>query len=160
MAALAASCEVTDVRTQNRALRSPPPLLRLPRCADLLLKMTSKKNVYKIDCSKPAAEDVIHPQELEAFLHANIKVNSKKGNLGDVVVISTDASTSVITVTASSSKDGGISKRYLKYLIKKYLKKQELRDYMRPIATSKDTYTLKYFSIASEGAADSDDEDE
>ena len=121
---------------------------------------TVKKSVYKIDCAVPAKEDVIHPSELESFLHDNIKVKGKKKNLGDVVKIECDELTHIITVTAAPSSDGGISKRYLKYLVKKYLKKQELRDYMRPIATSKDTYTLKYFSISTEGAADSDDEDE
>jgi len=39
------------------------------------------------------------------------------------------------------------SKRYLKYLTKKYLKKQQLRDYLHVVATSASTYELKYFSI-------------
>lgn len=32
------------------------------------------------------------------------------------------------------------SKRYLKYLSKKFLKKHEVRDYLHLIATNKDTY--------------------
>ena len=43
--------------------------------------------------------------------------------------------------------------RYLKYLTKKYLKKNSLRDYLRVVASSKDSYELKYFSF-------DDDEDE
>ncbi|CAN0504374.1 unnamed protein product, partial [Scytosiphon promiscuus] len=48
-----------------------------------------------------------------------------------------------ITVTAQAP----FSKRYLKYLTKKYLKKQQLRDYLHVIASHKNTYELRYFSI-------------
>jgi large subunit ribosomal protein L22e len=46
------------------------------------------------------------------------------------------------------------SKRYLKYLTKKYLKKHQLRDFLNVIATSKGTYELKYFKINNDGGAD------
>ena len=46
------------------------------------------------------------------------------------------------------------SKRYLKFLTKKYLKKQQLRDYLRVLATKKDSYALRYFNIQK------DDDDE
>ena len=45
--------------------------------------------------------------------------------------------------------------RYLKYLTKKYLKKQNLRDWLRVVARAKDTYELHYFQINNE----SDDEE-
>jgi large subunit ribosomal protein L22e len=49
------------------------------------------------------------------------------------------------------------AKRYIKYLTKKYLKKNNLRDYIRVVAsaTAKSGYELRYFNIAQE-----DDEDE
>jgi len=40
--------------------------------------------------------------------------------------------------------------RYLKYLTKKYLKKQDLRDYLHVIASDKNSYCLKYFNIQQE----------
>lgn len=40
--------------------------------------------------------------------------------------------------------------RYLKYLTKKYLKKNNLRDWLRVVAASKDTYELRYFQINNE----------
>ena len=47
--------------------------------------------------------------------------------------------------------------RYLKYLTKKYLKKHNVRDWLRVIASNKDrnVYELRYFNIA-----DNDGEDE
>jgi large subunit ribosomal protein L22e len=47
------------------------------------------------------------------------------------------------------------SKRYLKYLTKKYLKKQDLREYLRVVATNKNSYQIRYFNIRNE-----DDDDE
>ena len=47
--------------------------------------------------------------------------------------------------------------RYLKYLTKKYLKKNNLRDWLRVVASDKDTYDLRYFQINQE---EEDEEDE
>ena len=41
-----------------------------------------------------------------------------------------------------------MSKRYMKYLSKKYLKKQQLRDFIRVIATDKNTYEFRYFNVS------------
>lgn len=48
--------------------------------------------------------------------------------------------------------------RYLKYLVKKYLKKNNVRDWLRVIAANKDrnVYELRYFNIA-ETEADEED---
>lgn len=37
--------------------------------------------------------------------------------------------------------------RYLKYLTKKYLKKHNLRDWLRVVANTKESYELRYFQI-------------
>ena len=57
----------------------------------------------------------------EKFLQDRIKVSGKTGNLGDMVTVSRDKA----KVTVAS--DIPFSKRYLKYLSKKYLKKQQAR---------------------------------
>uniref|UniRef100_A0A667I988 Large ribosomal subunit protein eL22 n=1 Tax=Lynx canadensis TaxID=61383 RepID=A0A667I988_LYNCA len=61
-----------------------------------------------------------------------IKVNGKAGNLGGGVV-TIERSKSKITVTSEVP----FSKRYLKYLTKKYLKKTNLRDWLRVVANAK-----------------------
>ena len=43
--------------------------------------------------------------------------------------------------------EGAFSKRYLKYLAKKFLKKTQMRDFLRVVSTNKNTYELKYFNI-------------
>ncbi|OAY63900.1 60S ribosomal protein L22-2 [Ananas comosus] len=82
---------------------------------------------------------------LEKFLQERIKVaGGRAGALGDAVAVARDKSR--ITVTS----DGPFSKRYLKYLTKKYLKKHNVRDWLRVIASNKDhcIYELRYFNIA------------
>ena len=77
----------------------------------------------------------------ETFLAERIKVGGKAGALGDVVSVAADKTK--VTVTS----DAPMSKRYLKYLTKKYLKKQQLRDFLHVVAPNKQSYELRYFNI-------------
>mmetsp|Transcript_6666 Transcript_6666/g.9021 ORF Transcript_6666/g.9021 Transcript_6666/m.9021 type:complete len:124 (-) Transcript_6666:118-489(-) len=106
-------------------------------------KKTGKKQTAKfvIDCFAPVEDRVLDPASFEKFLHDRIKVNGKAGDLGDAVTITRDKTKIIVTAVLP------FSKRYLKYLTKKYLKKQQLRDYLHVIATNKSTYELRYFSI-------------
>lgn len=40
------------------------------------------------------------------------------------------------------------SKRYLKYLTKKFLKRSQLRDWLRVVATSKNGFEIKFFNVS------------
>ncbi|GAB1289300.1 60S ribosomal protein L22 [Apodemus speciosus] len=121
-----------------------------------------KKQVLKftLDCTHPvedgimdAANFVATEQKQEQFLQERIKVNGKAGNLGGGVV-TIERSKSKITVTSEVP----FSKRYLKYLTKKYLKKNNLRDWLRVVASSKESYELRYFQI-NQDEEEEDDED-
>lgn len=76
------------------------------------------------------------------------------GVLGDDVKVSRDRTK--ITITSEIP----MSKRYLKYLTKKFLKKHNVRDWLRVIASNKDrnVYELRYFNIADQGDEDEDEE--
>lgn len=84
-------------------------------------------------------------------MQSRIKVNGKTNNLGKNVTLEKNKN----KVTINS--DIPFSKRYFKYLTKKYLKKNNLRDWLRVVATSKEAYELRYFQINSEQDADDDD---
>jgi large subunit ribosomal protein L22e len=77
-------------------------------------------------------------------LHDRIKVNGKAGNLKDKITITRDKTKIHVAAVAP------FSKRYLKYLTKKFLKKQQLRDWLHVVATNKTTYELRYFRINDE----------
>ena len=49
--------------------------------------------------------------------------------------------------------------RYLKYLTKKFLKKNNLRDYIRVVADKRNSYELRYFQINQAAEDESSDED-
>ncbi|CAA6662023.1 unnamed protein product [Spirodela intermedia] len=85
---------------------------------------------FTIDCAKPVEDKIMD-------------IASSR-TLGDSVTVSRDKNK--ITVTS----EGPFSKRYLKYLTKKYLKKHNVRDWLRVIASNKDRsiYELRYFNIA------------
>mmetsp|Transcript_8921 Transcript_8921/g.27882 ORF Transcript_8921/g.27882 Transcript_8921/m.27882 type:complete len:122 (-) Transcript_8921:31-396(-) len=108
-----------------------------------------KQKKFVIDCWQPVEDSVLDVATFEKFLRDSIKVGGKAGNLGDAVSVVSD-NKSKITVQA----DEPFPKRYLKYLTKKYLKKQQLRDYLHVIATNRNTYEMRYFSINSEGDED------
>ena len=116
----------------------------------VVAKKVARKAIAKftIDCSAPVEDKVLDPASFEKFLHDKIKVMGKAGNLGTKVTITREKNK--IAVAAELP----FSKRYLKYLTKKYLKKQQLRDFLNVVATSKGTYELKYFKINNEGGDD------
>jgi large subunit ribosomal protein L22e len=121
----------------------------------VIAKKTAKKGKKEIkkffvDCTQPVDDNIMDPAGLETFFNDRIKVNGKVGQLGDKVKIVRDKSK--IAVTAELP----FSKRYLKYLTKKYLKKQQLRDFLHVVAPAKNTYELRYFNINAGG----DDEEE
>merc|ERR1719261_214080 len=116
-------------------------------------KTLTKKSTSKffVDCKQPVEDNIMDVAQLEKYFQDRIKVNGKTGNFGEVIKVSKEKQKVLVSV----SSDIQFSKRYLKYLTKKYLKKQNLRDFLHVIAPKKDTYELKYFNINS----NDDDED-
>jgi large subunit ribosomal protein L22e len=103
----------------------------------------SKSVTYVVDLKQPIEDGVFELGDFENHMKEKIKLNGKKGS--EHVEISTKEHRLNITTKIL------FSKRYIKFLAKKYLKKQDLRDYLRVISTDKNTYTIKFVNI-SEGA--------
>jgi len=108
---------------------------------------------FIIDCTLPAEDQLFNCADFEKFLKERIKVAGKTSNFGNALNIERGDKNSKIVVNATIP----FSKRYLKYLTKKYLKKNLLRDTLRVISTSREGYELRYFQIGNE--ADEDEED-
>ncbi|XP_021906801.1 60S ribosomal protein L22-2-like, partial [Carica papaya] len=101
-------------------------------------KGKKKGATFVIDCGKPVEDKIMEIASLEKFLQERIKVGGKTGALGDSVTVVRDKNK--ITVNAESA----FSKRYLKYLTKKYLKKHNVRDWLRVVASNKDRNVYDY----------------
>merc|ERR1712100_886730 len=106
---------------------------------------------YTIDCSQPVDDGIMDAASFEKFLIDRIKVGGKVGNLGELVSVSRDKAKVLVNA------DTAFSKRYLKYLSKKYLKKQQLRDWLHVIASSKAGYELRYYNIHDQDAEEDED---
>ncbi|WPT13243.1 60S ribosomal protein L22-2 [Picochlorum sp. SENEW3] len=117
-------------------------------------KKAKKTLTFHIDCSRPVEDSIMEIAAFEKFLTDKIKVEGKTGVLGDNVKVTRDKTR--ITVTSEVP----MSKRYLKYLTKKFLKKHNVRDWLRVIASNKDrsVYELRYFNIADQAEDEEDEE--
>jgi large subunit ribosomal protein L22e len=130
---------------------------------------------FIINASQPASDKIFDVSAFEKFLQDKIKVDGRVGNLGDTVQISQQGE-GKIEVIAHTEFSG----RYLKYLYvlptfsevryttsnfadqsqnrtKKFLKKQQLRDWLRVVSTSKGVYELRFFNVVNDEAEDDDE---
>uniref|UniRef100_A0A2R9BZL5 60S ribosomal protein L22 n=1 Tax=Pan paniscus TaxID=9597 RepID=A0A2R9BZL5_PANPA len=102
-----------------------------------------KKQILKftLDCTHPIKDGIMDAANFEQFLQESIKVIRKPEKLGK-------GSKRKITVTSQVP----FSKRYLKYLTKKYLKKNNLCDWLHV------SYEFRYFQI-NQDEEEEEDED-
>ncbi|XP_032951386.1 60S ribosomal protein L22-like 1 [Rhinolophus ferrumequinum] len=112
------------------------------------------RSVWKfgLDLTHPVEDGIFDSGNFAQFLWEKVKVNGKTGNLGNVVHI--ECCKNKITVVSEKQ----FSKRYLKYLTKKYLKKNSPCDWLCVVASDKETYELCYFQISQdEDGSESED---
>lgn len=107
-------------------------------------------NTFTVDVSAPTENGVFDPASYGKYLIDHIKVEGVVGNLGNAITVEEDGS--VVTVVSTTKFSG----KYLKYLTKKYLKKNQLRDWIRFVSTKKNNYRLAFYQVTPE----EDEEDE
>ncbi|XP_027626463.1 60S ribosomal protein L22-like 1 [Tupaia chinensis] len=91
---------------------------------------------FSLDLTHPVEDGIFDSGNFEQLLWEKVKVHGKTGNLGNVVHI--EHLKNKITGTSIVSEKQ-FSKRYLKYLTKKYLKRNNLHDWLRVVAPDKET---------------------
>ena len=89
--------------------------------------------------------------QFEKYLHDHIKIKGKTGQLAQQNVVLTRDRTKL---TVASPAELEFSKRQLKFLCKRYLKKQQLKDFLRVVAASKMSYEMRYYNITGGDDAD------
>jgi large subunit ribosomal protein L22e len=106
----------------------------------------AKRTTFVLDLTEPHNEhaELIDSGLFATYLRERIKVDGVRNNLGTRVVV--DNNDTTVSVTAEMP----FSKRQLKYLAKKFLKKEELRDYLHVIATNPTTYKFRFFKVTKE----------
>merc|ERR1711862_141034 len=97
---------------------------------------------FVINCNDPCEDNVLILGDFASYMESHIKVDNKINNLGQSVSVSQTGKYELVVEAKIA-----FSKRYLKYLTKKYLAKQDLRQYLRVTATNKNTYDLKFLAV-------------
>lgn len=110
-------------------------------------KKDSKQISYKkftVDFSSPLENKLLTLESVLHYLQTNMKLNGLKGKLGKSIIINLDdlkKSKNAIVISVDSSLK--FSKRYIRYLVKKYLKKEGIAKYLTLSATSPGAYAVK-----------------
>ena len=110
-------------------------------------KKDSKQLSYKkftVDFTSPLENKLLTLESVLHYLQINMKLNGLKGKLGKTIMISMDdlkKNKNVIVISVDSSIK--FSKRYIRYLVKKYLKKEGIAKYLTLSATSPGAYAVK-----------------
>ncbi|AHY78465.1 AQG_2a_G0036090.mRNA.1.CDS.1 [Saccharomyces cerevisiae] len=117
---------------------------------------TSRKQkiakTFTVDVSSPTENGVFDPASYAKYLIDHIKVEGAVGNLGNAVTVTEDGT--VVTVVSTAKFSG----KYLKYLTKKYLKKNQLRDWIRFVSTKTNEYRLAFYQVTPEEDEEEDEE--
>lgn len=158
VAAVPAAPKAVEAKAEKAAAKPKPKPKPKPNTKPKRLlrgKGSAKKKDWQrfvIDCSCLAEDMLMDVADLEKYMKSHIKVNQRINNLADLVNFERSKHSS-LTINSSVH----FSKRYFKYLTKRYLKKNSLRDWVRVVSTDKETFTMRYFKI--QGQDDDDDDD-
>ncbi|EZG43721.1 60S ribosomal protein L22 [Gregarina niphandrodes] len=104
---------------------------------------------YLVDCEAPVADGLMSAEDLRQFLHDRVKIDGKTGNF-QKTNYQTGVTTRYCTISAQGNKIAleaklPFNKRYVKFLTKKYLCRNQIRDFIRVVSTNKNELALKYY---------------
>merc|ERR1712126_599132 len=149
-----------EVKKQAAGLYSKKPKPKTLATKPKTIKIGKKKgSTFHIDCRQPVEDGILNIADFETFLQSKIRVNvtknAPKKTKVKAATISVERSKTKVTVVS----DVQFSKKYLKYLTKKYLQKNSLRDWLRVVTPplAKDSYELRYFQINNDDEEEAED---
>lgn len=120
---------------------------------------TSKKSKsvkkFVVDVAAPVENDVFDQESYVKYLVEHVKVDGIVGNLGNDISITAESDNKVVVVV---SGNGSFSGKYLKYLTKKYLKKNQIRDWIRFVSVKQNQYKLQFYAVAEDDEEEEDEE--
>ena len=101
---------------------------------------------FVVDCSSPVSDKFFELADLVEYLQKKMKVAGLRNNLGGKVTVEANDAEKKVSVNASVK----YSKRAIRYYVRKYLKKQNLRDRFRVIAVSQTAYELRAYKVSAD----------
>merc|ERR1711868_53662 len=112
------------------------------------LKNDTKRRNYYLDVSACVKDNIVELEDIESYFKTNMKIGPhSKTEHGEMLQIARQDTTGKILFKVRVQ----MHKRYIKYLAKKYLKKNQLRDYVRIVADCKHGFQARYIEIEAAG---------
>lgn len=110
-----------------------------------------KEKSYKkinVDFNAPVSNNLVSLETALAYLQNNIKINGIKKKLGESVKVTggNEKGGAKNTIQVQADNKMKFSKRYVKYLVKKFLKRENISGYLRVIANGYQSYVVKLFN--------------
>ncbi len=104
--------------------------------------------VFNVDFNSPCSNNLLTLEGAEKYLKSNFKINGLKGKLKDknakIKVAMTDKKDKrKNTIVVQVDNKLQFSKRYIKYLCKKFLKREGIARFLTVSSTSPNAYTVK-----------------
>ena len=117
-------------------------------------KILPKEKVYKkffVDFSEPLDNKLLSIESAMKYLNSNMKIDGLKGNLKDFVKISVDDKRNKKCLLIQVDNQMQFSKKYIKYLVKKFLKREGIVKYLTVLSNSPNSYEVKVLKNNNEG---------
>lgn len=119
--------------------------------AQILKKKEKTYKKYNINFDAAVSNSLIALESASKYLVNNIKVNRLKGKVGESVKVSISQKEKLKnSILVEADNKIRFSKRYLKYLVKKFLKKENISLYLRVISSGSSGYSVKLFNRSTE----------
>jgi large subunit ribosomal protein L22e len=100
---------------------------------------------YTVDFNSPVSSKLLSLESAVKYLISNIKVGGLKGKLGESVKVTqsstSDKSKNCIFVSVDTTLK--FSKRYIRYLVKRFLKREGIVRFLTVSSTAPNVYTVK-----------------
>ena len=101
--------------------------------------------VFYVDFNSPCSNNLLTLESASKYLISNFKVNGLKNKCGESIKVSAtdkkDKRKNTIVVQVDNKHKN--SKRYIKYLTKKFLKREGIARFLTVSSTSPNAYTVK-----------------
>lgn len=118
---------------------------------DAAKKTNKKENVYKkkflVDFNPAITNNLLSLETAVSYLNSRIKLNGLTNKLGDKIEVNAtdkkEKQKNTVVVAVDSNLQ--FSKRYIRYLVKKFLKKEGISSFLRVISTGPQGFVVKMF---------------
>ncbi len=119
------------------------------RVAKKVEKKAKAYRTFNVDFDQAVSNNLMSLDTATKYFSQNIKVNGLKNKLDDFVKVNTSDKrdkNKKNNINVQVDAKMKFSKRYVKYLVKKFLKRENISLYLRVVANGANSYVVKLYS--------------